>query len=100
MLFRSIEEYNKLYDRINVQEEQYALQEARFNASEAHQEHMNDYHNPTLMEAAKRARDWSAKLQLESTRRNLRLKRLWLDIGYVKRELGSWDAWWYDFQTV
>ena len=89
-----MEGYNRLDNSVNVQQEQYALEEACFQASEAYEAYVQDP-SQIRREKSNRAAARSAELRLERTRRELRLKRLWLDVGNLKREMGSWDAWWY-----
>ncbi|KAE9376296.1 hypothetical protein N431DRAFT_452727 [Stipitochalara longipes BDJ] len=89
------EEYDQLYRSVDSQEERYALDEARFQALEAHAQYMKDYHNQTLEEKAYEGSARSNELHSNSMRRHLILKRIWLDIEHLKREVGSFKAWWY-----
>ena len=89
-----IEEYNRLHNSFNVEEERYAVDEASFQASEADREYMQNL-SDILREKSKRASARFDELHLGSRRRALRLKRIWLDIGNLKGELGAWDTLWY-----
>ncbi|PMD29688.1 hypothetical protein L207DRAFT_593255 [Hyaloscypha variabilis F] len=86
-----IEEYKQLKDSVNTKEEDYALAEARLQASETLDKYMEDRNNATLDEEARKASARSSQLRHESERRKLRLRRIWLDIEKLERELGIGD---------
>lgn len=79
------QEYKQLQNSFDRQEEENALDEAWFRYTEANRGrgHCNTAYN-SLQE-----------LKAVKSRRELRLKRIWLDIGKLKREMGHWDWWWY-----
>ncbi len=85
------EEYKQFKDNVNTKEEDYALAEVTLQASETLDKYMEGRSNATLEEEARKASARSSQLRHESERRKLRLRRTWLDIEKLERELGIGD---------
>jgi hypothetical protein len=90
-----LEEHKRLSASFNYREEEYAIAEASLRTREAHIRCMEDFGNEVLREQDKEGRARLDHLLNQKSRRNLRLQRIWLDIGKLKRETGAWNAWWY-----
>jgi hypothetical protein len=92
------EEKKLLDDEHRVREERYALDEARFLFSEVSTRYYkkDNYDlRGSLREEYEAAESVRDKLQSKESAKSLRLQRIDLDIGNLKREMGAWDAWLY-----
>ena len=92
-------EHKELQNSFSPEEERYTLDEACFQRGEAHKEYMKDYDNRARREESDAANARVNELRGNQTRRELRLRRLWLDIGNLKREMSAWDRPWWDTST-
>jgi hypothetical protein len=84
-----LEEYKQLHADVNEREEKYAIAEALFQIRDTCMRLMEDFDDTVLREQGKDASARLDHLQNRKSRRELRAQRIWLDIGRLKRVIGS-----------